>query len=77
MLCFLLIKSSFFHFRSDPGEIIFRILKDAKIDVEKMKEELLPEDGEIVLKCSRGCCNVIAFFMQPESLLQCCNYCKT
>ena len=34
-------------FRSDPGLIILTMLKDAKIDVEKMKEEkLLPEDGK-------------------------------
>ena len=35
------------NFRSDPGLIILTMLKDARIDVEKMKEEkLLPEDGK-------------------------------
>ena len=34
-------------FRSEPGLIILTMLKDAEIDVEKMrKEKLLPEDGK-------------------------------
>ena len=41
------VSSRFCNFRSDPGQIILTMLKDAKIDVEKMKEEkLFPEDGE-------------------------------
>jgi len=36
-----------FFFRPSPGETIRRILKNATIDVEKMKnEELLPADGK-------------------------------
>ena len=35
------------NFRDVPGQVILMMLKDAKIDVEKMREEkLLPEDGE-------------------------------
>ena len=29
------------NFRSYPGQVILTMLKDAKIDVEKMKEEIL------------------------------------
>ena len=47
--CLFLFASSccLCNFRCDPGQVILTMLKDAKIDVEKMKEEkLLPEDGK-------------------------------
>ena len=59
---------SFLFFRPDPGETILRILKDAIIDVENMKNEnLLPADGKkkmrdisniiLCFRMSRGVCN--------------------
>jgi len=55
--------------RSDPGEIILGILKDAKIDVEKMREkELLPEDDESWLNLSeQDLDSILSKYSDPNS----------
>lgn len=55
--------------RSEPEEVILRILKDAKIDVEKMKEEpLLPEDDDIWLNLSdQDLEDILSKYSDPKS----------
>ncbi|KAJ7362048.1 hypothetical protein OS493_013136 [Desmophyllum pertusum] len=55
--------------RSDPGQIILALLKDAKIDVDKMKEEqLLPEDDDSWLNLTdQDLDDILSKYSDPNS----------